>query len=310
MTSSSVTRSPKDVQKTDDFVFTADMKFGGKFAFYLYEKQVLKMRIIEESRKILTSLREKRPLVHCITNYVTAGDTANMLLAAGASPIMADDPNEAAEVSAAADALVLNMGTLSEKRLDAMISAGAAANQKGIAVVLDPVGVQLTEFRKKAARELISRVRISIIRGNISEISFIADVDDSAFFRGVDCFGGSAEKAAQTAAKQLGCVCAVTGERDVITDGSSTIILDNGCLQLRKITGAGCMSTALCAAFSAVAPPLEAAVFGTAFMGICGETAASETGGNAMGSFRAALFDAAGMNDITFTEGIRAYEYR
>ena len=256
------------------------------------------MKISIKAEDALFRLREKRPLVHCITNYVTAGDTANMLLAAGASPIMADDPNETAEVALAADVAVLNMGTLSEKRLAAMIAAGKSANEKGIAVVLDPVGVQLTEFRIKAAEKIFSEVKISIVRGNISELSFLAGIADSAETHGVDSCGGMPEKAAKAA----------TGKTDVITDGKTVFAVKNGCGELKRITGAGCMTTALCGAFSAVTEPLYAALFGTAFMGICGELALEKCGENAMGSFHTAVFDAASMDGKKFSERLKADE--
>lgn len=266
------------------------------------------MKISIKAEDALFRLREKRPLVHCITNYVTAGDTANMLLAAGASPIMADDPNETAEVALAADAAVLNMGTLSEKRLAAMIAAGKSANEKGIAVVLDPVGVQLTEFRRRAAEKIFSEVKISIVRGNISELSFLAGIADSAETHGVDSCGGMPEKAAKAAAEKLGCVCAATGKTDVITDGKTVFAVKNGCGELKRITGAGCMTTALCGAFSAVTEPLYAALFGTAFMGICGELALEKCGENAMGSFHTAVFDAASMDGKKFSERLKSDE--
>lgn len=269
------------------------------------------MSFSEQAENILEEMRRRCPLVHCITNYVTAGDTANMLLAAGASPIMADDPAESAEVSAAADALVLNMGTLSESRLCAMLRAGRSANEKGIPVVLDPVGVGLTKFRRSAAEKLLSEIKISVIRGNIAEISALAG-NELVHPHGVDCAGGgcSNEKnvftAAEQAARRLGTVCAVTGKNDVISDGSHTIFLHNGSERLKKITGAGCMTTALCAAFSAVTEPLYGAAAGTAFMSICGELSEDCAG---MGAFRAGLFDAAGMSPKIFCERLRADEH-
>lgn len=246
----------------------------------------------------ITALREKRPLVHCITNYVTAGDTANMLLAAGASPIMADDPEEAAEIAAQADALLLNMGTLSERHISAMLKAGAAANKKGIPVILDPVGIQLSEFRRTAARRIFSEVKISAVRGNVSELTFLGGYS-AVGAHGVDCDPndtGSALAAAFDAALRYDCVCAVTGAEDFITDGDRTAMLQNGCAALKRITGAGCMTTALIAAFAAVCEPFSAAVYGTAFMGICGELSEYEPQCRYMGSFRAGLFDKAGMS--------------
>lgn len=260
--------------------------------------------------RAITALREKRPLVHCITNYVTAGDTANMLLAAGSSPIMADDPEETAEISAQADALLLNMGTLSERHISAMLKAGAAANKKGIPVVLDPVGIQLSEFRRAAARRIFSEVKISVVRGNVSELTFLGGYS-AVGAHGVDCDPddvGKSLAAASDAALRYNCVCCVTGAEDFITDGDRAAKLQNGCAALKRITGAGCMTTALIAAFSAVCDPFSAAVCGTAFMGICGELSEHEPQCRYMGSFRANLFDNAGMSAKELAAHIRGEE--
>lgn len=258
----------------------------------------------------VTALREKRPLVHCITNYVTAGDTANMLLAAGASPIMADDPAETAEISARADALLLNMGTLSERHISAMLKAGKAANKKGIPIILDPVGVNLSEFRRAAARKIFSELDISAVRGNISELLFMGGI--SVDSNGVDSsdsaeenYGSLTLSAAAESALRYGCVCCVTGREDIITDGVRASKLLNGSERLKKITGAGCMTTALIAAFSAVCEPFSAAIYGTAFIGICGELAENARDFKGMGSFRVGLFDAAGMCAEEFASRIR-----
>jgi len=254
------------------------------------------MSQINDFSRAIAVLREKRPLVHCITNYVTAGDTANMLLAAGASPIMADDPAETAEISAQADALLLNMGTLSERHVTAMLKAGAAANRKGIPVVLDPVGIQLSEFRRTAARKIFSEVKITAVRGNVSELTFLGGYS-AAGSHGVDCDTndtGTALAAASDAAMRYGCVCCATGAEDYITDGKRTERLQNGCAALKRVTGAGCMTTALIAAFSAVCDPFSAAVYGTAFMGICGELSELSPQCRYMGKFREGLFDNAG----------------
>lgn len=261
----------------------------------------------EDFKSAITALREKRPLVHCITNYVTAADTANMLLAAGASPIMADAPAEAAEISSRADALVLNMGTLSEQHISAMLKAGEAANKKGIPIVLDPVGVHLSEFRRAAALRIISEVNISILRGNISEILFMGGIPVES--RGVDSVSerekGLNLTAAADVAQRYNCVCSVTGEEDIITDGDSAARLLNGCAALKRVTGAGCMTSALIAAFAAVCSPFSAAVYGTAFMGICGELSEYTPEYRYMGSFRANLFDKAGMSAEEFAAHIR-----
>ncbi|MCM1165112.1 MAG: hydroxyethylthiazole kinase [Lachnospiraceae bacterium] len=252
------------------------------------------MPLNEEFASALAAMREKRPLVHCITNYVTAGDVANMLLAAGASPIMADDPAEAAEIPA--DALVLNMGTPSESRFSAMLKAAAAANENGVPVVLDPVGVQLSEIRRAAARKFLSELKIAVIRGNLSEMLFLSGVHASS--RGVDNAEEREESvrlyAAGELARRYGCVCALTGAEDIVTDGTRAVRLLNGCAALKRVSGAGDMTSALIAAFSAVCEPYKAAIFGTAFTGICGELSDYIPSCRYMGSFRENLFDNAG----------------
>lgn len=237
-------------------------------------------------------MRGRSPLIHCITNYVTVGDTANMLLAVGASPIMADDPAESAEITALAQGLTLNLGTPSASRVDSMLRSGTEANRKGIPVIFDPVGVGCSGFRRDSAAELIKCVRLTAVRGNLSEISYLAGFDSRE--NGVDSSETriTAVQAAQTAAKRLGCVCAVTGEHDVISDGIRTAVIRNGSPLLKKVTGAGCMTSALCAAMCTVTDGFTGAAAGIALMDICGELAAERSG--LPGSFRAALFDFAG----------------
>lgn len=258
----------------------------------------------------LDALREKKPLIHCITNYVTAGDTANMLLAMGASPIMADDPAETAEISEYADALVLNMGTLSESHISAMLNAAKTANKRGIPVVFDPVGVHLSEFRRSAARKILSEIKVSIIRGNLSELLFMGGITVQS--HGVDSNAepnkGLNLTAAADVARWYGCVCAVTGEKDIITDGDRAAQLLNGTKKLKKITGAGDMTTAVTAAFAAVTDSYSAAKFGTAFIGICGEISEKSEKCSGMGSFRQGLFDAAGTDSHIFSEHLKIEE--
>ena len=252
-------------------------------------------------------MRGSSPLIHCITNYVTAGDTANMLLAAGASPIMADDPAESAEITALAQGLTLNLGTPSVSRVEAMLRSGAEANRKGIPVVFDPVGAGCSGFRRNSAAELIKRVRLTAVRGNLSEISYLAGFDSRE--NGVDSSETriTAVQAAQTAAIRLGCVCAVTGEQDVISDGIRTAVIRNGSPLLKKVTGAGCMTSALCAAMCTVTDGFTGAAAGIALMDICGELAAERS--DLPGSFRAALFDFAGsITPELLTERLDIYE--
>ena len=265
------------------------------------------MTLKQDIAQALSELRGRAPLVHCITNYVTAGDTANMLLAAGASPMMADDPAECAEVTAKASALTLNLGTPSEARLRAMMNSGLQAQKSGIPAVFDPVGVGMTRLRREAAAALIKQGIPTAVRGNLSELAFLAGLDSGE--HGVD----SAETdilpqaAAQTASERLGCVCAVTGAADHIAGDGRSAVIRNGTPLLRKVTGAGCMTSALCAAFITVSDAFTGAAAGIAFMDICGELAAERSAG--LGGFRAALFDFAGnITPDTLIERLDIYE--
>lgn len=265
------------------------------------------MLIDKNVSRILEIIDSKRPVVHCITNYVTAGDTANMLLAIGASPVMADEPLESAQVTAVADALLINLGTISENKVKAMIESGIKANEKGIPVILDPVAVGTTDFRRNAVKEILSKVKITGVRGNVAEISFLAGLVDKSE-SAIDAKESNVNPAevAMRAAKRLGCVCAVTGVKDYISDGEQVIELINGCKLLRKVTGAGCMTTAICAAMATVVSPMQAMVLGVAFMGICGQISEDNAAGG-LGKFRIGLFDAAGsMSGEYFTDEIKA----
>lgn len=265
------------------------------------------MTLKQQIAGALADMRGSSPLIHCITNYVTAGDTANMLLAAGASPIMADDPSESAEITALAQGLTLNLGTLSGSRVEAMLRSGAEANRRGIPVVFDPVGAGCSGFRRNSAGEILRRVRLTAIRGNLSEISYLAGFESRE--NGVDSSETriTAAEAAQTAAKKLGCVCAVTGERDVISDGSRTVTILSGTPLLKKVTGAGCMTSALCAAMCTAVDGFVGAAAGIALMDICGELAQERSG--LPGSFRAALFDFAGsITPELLAERLEIYE--
>ena len=247
--------------------------------------------------EIVRRNREKSPLVHCITNYVTANDCANLLLASGASPIMADDPEEAAQITSMCDALVLNMGTPNPRKLEAMLRAGQAANRLGRPVVLDPVGVGGSELRKTAAQRLLERVRIAVIRGNASEIRTL--VQGTSAHRGVDTdAGGSIEMSCELArqlAENVGAAVVLTGETDVVTDGRTVFRVRNGHPMMRSVTGAGCQLSSLTGAFAAACPEntLYAALAAVCAMGLCGEIAhrrLSPMDGNA--SYRNYLIDA------------------
>lgn len=265
------------------------------------------MELAKQAEKAFEIFSESAVTVHCITNYVTAIDVANMLLAAGARPIMSDEPKETADIASASSALVLNIGTLSEDKLSAMINAGQAANKSGIPVVLDPVGVGASDFRKNAAELICQSVRVSSIRANARELDVLGGFT-LADGTGVDCDEESTVERVTRCAEKLGCVCAATGARDIISDGKRVITIDNGTPVLKRITGAGCMTSALAGAFSAAVGAFYGAAAAIAFMGICGELALEESGG-ALGRFHTALFDKAGNMDKTkFCERLKANE--
>jgi hydroxyethylthiazole kinase len=240
----------------------------------------------------LRTLREKRPLVHQITNYVVMNETANATLAIGALPVMAHAPEEVEEMVGLAGALVLNIGTLSASWIDAMLLAGRAANARGVPVVLDPVGVGATRYRTDTAKRILDEVDVAVLRGNAGEVATLAGVD--AEVRGVESIGaaGSAADVARSAASALGVVASVTGSIDHVSNGDRVVAVENGHPLLASITGTGCMSSAITGAFLAVRPdePLEAAAEALAAFGVAGENAAP--GAKGPGSFHVNLYDA------------------
>lgn len=252
---------------------------------------------------LLAGIRRSAPLVHNITNHVVMNSTANILLALGASPVMAHSRREVAEMATLAGALVLNIGTLSQAWRDAMLLAARAANAKGIPVVLDPVGAGATAYRTETARRILGEADIAVIRGNASEI--LALTDATVQTRGVDssmdlCDASAA--AANALAREHGCVVGVSGARDLITDGAASFRVANGVPLMTRVTGLGCGLSAVVGAFCAEAPgsgrlAAVAAAFG--YYGVCAEMA--HTVSDRPGSFFVAFLDAlysAGNDDL------------
>ena len=254
------------------------------------------MCIKAEIAQCLTKLREKRVLVHNITNYVTVNDCANVILAIGASPVMADEILEVKEMVRIAGALVLNIGTCNERVIASMIEAGKEANSKGIPVILDPVGVGATSFRHESAKMLMQAIRFSVIRGNMAEIKVIAGLQ--AQQSGVDSLEEESDggRIASMLAQKIGCVIAITGKTDIVSDGKRTFEIDNGDILLTKLTGTGCMTTSLIGSFlGSGATALHSAIAGISSMSIAGEIAASQVQNEEkLGSFKVALMDAIG----------------
>ena len=229
--------------------------------------------------ELVERLRQKRPVIHEITNYVTAESCADVALAAGASPVMADEPEEVEDITAGADALVLNLGTMSFNKQIAMERAAAVAKKKGIPVVLDPVGVMASKMRLSFALQLLNKGYIDIVRGNYSECNAL--LTGSAAGHGVDNLEGETEegvalKVAKDAAKKFNCVFAVTGAVDNISNGKQAVVLNNGHPLLQDITGSGCMTSTLVACCAAVTKDMMvAAALGVVIMGQSAELAAN-----------------------------------
>jgi hydroxyethylthiazole kinase len=240
----------------------------------------------------LYAIRERKPLVHQITNYVVMNETANATLALGALPVMAHAVQEVEEMASAAGALVLNIGTLSDHWIEAMLLAGAAANRAGVPVVLDPVGAGATSYRTETARTMLAELEISVVRGNAAEVATLAGRE--AEIRGVEAIGasGSPTELAKAAATALGCVASVTGPVDHVSDRERSYAIANGHELLGTVSGTGCMSTAITGCFLAVRQdaPLEAAAEALVAFGVAGEDAAKEAHGP--GTFHTALYDA------------------
>jgi hydroxyethylthiazole kinase len=239
----------------------------------------------------LARLREQKPLVHQITNYVVMNETANATLALGALPVMAHAREEVEEMVGLAGALVINIGTLSPHWVDAMLAAGRAANAKGIPVVVDPVGAGATRYRTETAKRLLDEIDVTVLRGNAGEVATLVGVE--AEVRGVESIvaGGDPADLAREAARTLGVIIAVTGPVDHVSDGATTLAVANGHELLGTVSGTGCMSTSITGCFLAAQDdPLGAAAEALAAFGVAGEDAAE--GARGPGSFHVALYDA------------------
>lgn len=247
--------------------------------------------LAKKAAENLKLLREKKPLVHNITNFVVMNTTANALLACGASPVMAHAQEEVEEMVSFAGALVLNIGTLTPYWIDAMLKAGKRANALNTPIVLDPVGSGATKLRTDSARRLIDELSISVVRGNASEVLSLAHQGSRT--KGVDAIHSvdDAADAALTLSRELSTTLAITGAVDLITDGKEIHRVLNGHELMGYVTGTGCAATVIIGAFLAVDDnPLTAATTALAYFGLAGEKAASSS--SAPGSFQVGLLDA------------------
>lgn len=235
---------------------------------------------VEAFSKDLRTIRDTSPLVHNITNFVVMNNTANALLAIGASPVMSHAREEVEEMVALASSLVINIGTLNGQWIEAMDLAMAAAANKGIPIVFDPVGAGATAYRTRTCLDLLNRTAPKVIRGNASEIMVLAG--SAGRTKGVDSSAAThdAESAARILAEKYGCVVVVSGATDLITDGQNDCLVHNGHPLMTRVTGLGCTATALIGAYCAIdLNPLAAAGYAMMTMGICGEIAAAQAAG-------------------------------
>jgi hydroxyethylthiazole kinase len=247
----------------------------------------------QKAAENLRRVRDRKPLVHNITNFVVMNYTANALLACGASPVMAHAAEEVEEMVSLAGALVLNIGTLSPPWIQAMLKAGKRANARHVPVILDPVGAGATRLRTDSAKRLIEGLSIQVVRGNASEILSLAGDKSGSSTKGVDSVHtvDQVSERAVALAKELRTTLAITGAVDLVTDGERSCRVMNGHEMMRHVTGTGCTATVMIGAFLAVDPnPLDAATTGLSYFGLAGEKAAAKA--SSPGSFQIALLDA------------------
>jgi len=240
---------------------------------------------------IFARAREQHPLVHHITNYVTVNDCANITIAAGGAPVMADAREEAEEMAGFAGALVLNIGTLNPGIIESMILAGKVANERKIPVILDPVGAGATRLRTESTRRLLDELAIAIIKGNAGEIGVLAGAE--AKVRGVDSAGLSGDPVTitRTFARETGSTVVMSGATDIVSDGKRVLLVENGHPMMGGISGTGCMATSVTGVMAAVEKDrVMAAAAALAAFGLAGELAVAASRGP--GSFKPALFDA------------------
>jgi hydroxyethylthiazole kinase len=249
--------------------------------------------------EVMRRIGEQRPLVHHITNYVTVNLVANVTLSTGALPVMAHAREEVEEMASLASALVLNIGTLDPTQIDAMLLTGQRANERGIPVVLDPVGAGATTLRTRTAERLLSELEIFAVCGNAGEVATLAGL--AAEVRGVESLSGDAREAAEKAASAFGVTVAATGETDFVSGGGRTFAVENGHPLMGRVVGSGCASTAVVGCFAAVeyeGGNAETVAGALAYFGLAGEVAAEGTpermpeGACGPGTFEPHLLDA------------------
>jgi len=240
--------------------------------------------------RTLGKIKEQKPLIHHITNWVTIYDCANIVRVVGALPVMAHAPEEVEQMTSISSALVLNIGTLTVDLVRSMILAGMKANEKKIPVVLDAVGAGATDLRTEKAKEILKKIKISILKGNSSEIGTLAGAD--AETKGVEAISvkGDVVEIAKSLAGKNGLTVVITGKEDIISNGKDVYVCKNGHPMMGKFVGSGCMAASVIGAFAAVEKDYAlASAYALSFFGIAGEIAAKTA--SAPDAYKAALFD-------------------
>ncbi|KEH99134.1 hydroxyethylthiazole kinase [Clostridium botulinum C/D str. BKT12695] len=257
---------------------------------------MIKQKItVQDLLQIKQGVKFKNPLIHCITNPISINDCANMVLATGAKPIMAEHPLEVAEITSMANALAINLGNITDVRMESMLISGKVALKNKIPQVIDLVGTACSTLRLNYAKKFISQCKPNVIKGNMSEIKAIYGVENNS--KGIDV--GVKDiinknnidenvKILNSLAKQTKAIVVATGVVDIITDEKDTYLIKNGCEMLSMITGTGCMLNTLIGSFISSKNILEGTILATALMGICGELSENDRG---TGIFKTRLLD-------------------
>ncbi len=243
----------------------------------------------DEIIKIRQLALNKKPLIHCITNPISINQCANVILAAGGRPVMAEHPKEVYEISKTASAVVLNTGNITDARMEALKTSAKCCKEKGIPFVLDAVGSACSTLRREYIKKLLDEAPANLIKGNYSEIKALYDKDyisPGVDSENIDIF--EIADISKRLSQKYKAVVLASGKTDVITDGKKLFFIHNGTKRLSEVTGTGCMLGALCGLFMAVGEAGEAAVLASAVMGIAGELSEKEKG-NA--SFLISLID-------------------
>lgn len=248
---------------------------------------------------ICKTVKQNQPLIHCITNPISINQCANGILAVGARPMMAEHPKEVAEITRTAQALMLNLGNITDARMESMLSSAQTAKERNIPLLLDAVGIACSSLRREYVNDLLNTAMPTVIKGNYSEIQAL--YRDSYRSSGVDADSGldiqTIDHAAISLAQNLGTIILASGKVDIVTDGNRLYHIRNGTPMLSQITGTGCLQGALCASYLSAKKSIEAAITGCAVLGISGELAQTDRG---TGTFLCSLMDK--LSTLTDTE--------